>query len=191
MATRSSRLRHTKGSLWPTRTALAVLICFALFAVIVVVRSVRRHDMLIEWRQTLERAAGQSAWPAWSASWAPLPQSRRRANRLPLDLKGPYAFAALNPDVLRHIPCYCGCVHEGHRSNLSCFVERFRPDGNPVWTTHSFDCEMCVHIAREVMLMSSRGVALEAIRNEVDKHYGALGQSTDTPMPRASEHGDR
>ena len=191
MVIRSSRLRRRSGSPWPTRIALALFIAFALFGAVVIVRSVRRHDMLTQWRQTLERAAGRLAWPAWSPLWAPLPQPPRRAGRLPLDLKGPYAFAALRPDVLRHIPCYCGCVHEGHRSNLSCFVERFRPDGNPVWTAHSFDCEMCVHIAREVMLMSSRGVALEAIRNEVDKHYGTLGQSTDTPMPRASEHGDR
>ena len=165
--------------------------CFALVAAILVVRSIRRHDLLIQWRQTLERAAGQPPWPDWSASWAPLPQPRRRANQLPLDLNGPYAFAALHPDVLRHIPCYCGCVHEGHQSNLSCFVERFRPDGTPVWTAHSFDCEMCVHIAREVMLMSSRGVALEVIRAEVDKYYGALGRSTETPMPGASGQGAR
>ena len=35
-----------------------------------------------------------------------------------------YAFAARHPEVLQHMPCYCGCERETppHRSNYDCFV---------------------------------------------------------------------
>lgn len=35
-----------------------------------------------------------------------------------------YQFAVDNPDVLKYIPCYCGCGKlEGHDSNLDCFIK--------------------------------------------------------------------
>jgi hypothetical protein len=33
-----------------------------------------------------------------------------------------YLFALARPDVLRYLPCYCGCASLGHTSNLDCFV---------------------------------------------------------------------
>jgi hypothetical protein len=43
---------------------------------------------------------------------------------------------------------------------------------------------MCVHIAREVMLMSSRGMSLSDIRGEIDKQYGhGSHRPTNTPLP--------
>ena len=35
-----------------------------------------------------------------------------------------YVFAARHPEVLRYMPCYCGCERESppHRSNYDCFV---------------------------------------------------------------------
>ncbi len=33
-----------------------------------------------------------------------------------------YQFAAVNPDVMKNIPCYCGCGKIGHTSNYSCYV---------------------------------------------------------------------
>jgi hypothetical protein len=40
-----------------------------------------------------------------------------------------YQFAAERPELLKYMPCFCGCGAEGlaHRSNLECFV-----DGPPV-----------------------------------------------------------
>ena len=191
MARRISRPRKRMQSLWPTWGNLAMLAIVALVAVSVIVPRVLRHDMLTRWRQALERDAGRPPWPEWSTRWAPLPQPPRKAHRLPQDLRGPYAFAARRPDVLGHVPCYCGCVRDGHRSNLSCFVDRFGPDGNPVWTPHSFTCDMCVHIAREAMLMSSRGVSGEVIAEQIEKHYGGLGQATDTPRSHVPGHQER
>lgn len=34
-----------------------------------------------------------------------------------------YQFAVDNQDVLKYIPCYCGCGQlDGHTSNLDCFI---------------------------------------------------------------------
>jgi hypothetical protein len=40
-----------------------------------------------------------------------------------------YEFAALHPEVLGQIPCYCGCVTYGHASDLDCFIDHIDPDG--------------------------------------------------------------
>jgi len=40
-----------------------------------------------------------------------------------------YQFALANPDVLRYIPCYCGCGAD-HSSVKDCFVREVRPDGS-------------------------------------------------------------
>lgn len=33
-----------------------------------------------------------------------------------------YIMAASYPEVVAQVPCYCGCVSDGHKSNLDCFV---------------------------------------------------------------------
>ena len=40
-----------------------------------------------------------------------------------------YVFAARRPDVLRYLPCFCGCTNAGHRSNYDCFIDEVRSDG--------------------------------------------------------------
>ena len=109
------------------------------------------------------------------------------ANRLALArLKGltGAALAATEPNLLEHIPCYCGCVAEGHSSVLQCFVSSFRADGTPVWTNHSYTCPLCLHIAREVMLMSAMGKRRGDIRSEIDTRYKHLrAHATHTTAP--------
>ncbi|MHB1391400.1 MAG: PCYCGC motif-containing (lipo)protein [Thermoleophilia bacterium] len=41
-----------------------------------------------------------------------------------------YQFALDRPDLLKQIPCYCGCAADGHTSNLDCFIKS--RDGNDV-----------------------------------------------------------
>lgn len=176
-------LRRRDCSPWPTRVAWAVVGIATVVFLVVAVRNLRRHDALVQWRTGLEAAAGSPAWPEWSPTWPDLPVPRRR-HRMLVDLKGPYAYAASHREILDHIPCYCGCVAEGHRSNLNCYVTGFRANGTPVWTDHSFNCEMCVHIAREVMLMSLQGTSLSDIRTVIDRRYGhGAHRSTNTPLP--------
>jgi len=47
-----------------------------------------------------------------------------------------YEFAARRPDVLRFVPCFCGCERSGHQDNEDCFVESRAADGRPSWTSH-------------------------------------------------------
>lgn len=185
----SRTTRRPPRSAWPVRLAWTVIAVVAVFFVVAAVRNLRRHDALTQWRQSLEAAAASPAWPEWSADWPPLPSPPPRRHPLPQDLRGPYSYAARNQEVLEHVPCYCGCVREGHRSNLNCFVNGFRPNGTPIWTDHSFSCEMCVHIAREAMLMSSQGISVQRIREEIDRRYRVLGDPTNTPLPSHLESG--
>ena len=183
MRIRSFSMRQSRSP-WPSRLAWVVIGVGAVFFVAAVARNVGRHDSLTEWRQKLEVAAGRPAWPEWSPAWPPLPSPPPRRHEFPQDLHGVYAYAARNQRVLQHIPCYCGCVREGHRSSFNCFVSGFRADGTPIWTDHSFSCPMCVHIAREVMLLSEQGLSLDRIRQEIEARYADQGKGTDTPLPR-------
>ena len=112
--------------------ALAVLVFVALTA-----RNMRRLNALVEWRRSLESESANAFWPSWRSQWPTLPAPPQR-DLLLGDLRGPYAFAAQHSDALQHIPCYCGCVRIGHRSNLDCYITGFLPDATPVWTDHAF-----------------------------------------------------
>jgi len=41
-----------------------------------------------------------------------------------------YQFASINPDVMKDIPCYCGCGDIGHASNYACYVSNVDDRGN-------------------------------------------------------------
>lgn len=48
-----------------------------------------------------------------------------------------YEFAALHPEVLKYVPCYCGCERSGHQHNESCFVASRDAGGRVVsWDAH-------------------------------------------------------
>ena len=154
---------------------------FLVLFVSIVVLSVYRRDALVRWQQDLQRGAPDVTWPDWNSSWPALPP---RPAAVTEDMRGAYAFAALRAETLRHIPCYCGCVSEGHHSVLSCFVIGFKADGVPIWNPHGFTCPMCVDIVREVMLMTSRGMSLPVVRSEIDdRHESLFSRPTRTPNP--------
>lgn len=48
-----------------------------------------------------------------------------------------YEYAAANEDVLRYIPCYCGCEAQGHLDNFDCYVADVRADGWVVLDAHA------------------------------------------------------
>ena len=50
-----------------------------------------------------------------------------------------YQFAAEHPEILKYVPCYCGCESSGHPHNESCFVKRRDTQGNVAeWDTHGY-----------------------------------------------------
>ena len=163
---------------WMFAGGLAVLV------LVLLVRSVQRHDSLVRWRGSLEQGSPPAVWPEWQSTWPALPKPRARINVIMNDLSGPFAFAALNRETLRYIPCYCGCHSEGHHSVLDCFIKGFTPGGAPIWNDHAFTCQTCVNIVRETARMLQRGMSLRAIRIAIDEHHGGLfSKATITPLP--------
>ena len=65
----------------------------------------------------------------------PIPMSPDAA-AAPDVVRGIYEFAARRPDVMRYVPCFCGCERNGHKDNEDCFVSARAADGRPEWDTH-------------------------------------------------------
>ena len=102
------------------------------------------------------------------------------ARNAPPQVKEAYRFAAANPDVLKFIPCYCGCGAIGHKSNLECYVKAVRPDGSVEFDNHASGCSTCVDITRDVMRLMREGKDLRTIRTYVDTTYSQYGPATNT-----------
>lgn len=69
-----------------------------------------------------------------AAGLPPLPHGRLA--RPPEAVKEAYVFAAQHPEVVRYVPCFCGCERQGHRSNLDCFVASRAANGEIAWSAH-------------------------------------------------------
>lgn len=65
-----------------------------------------------------------------------LPYDIRQA---PAEVREAYRFAIANRDILRYIPCYCGCGAEGHTSNASCYLKDYSAPGNLVFDRMSLN----------------------------------------------------
>ena len=107
----------------------------------------------------------------------------------PMDVvRSTYDFAAQHPEVLKYVPCYCGCGSQGHMANESCFVARRDARGNVLeWDTHGFGCTICVDVAREAMQMYSSGADVRSIRAAIERKWtpGNAAGKTPTPLPPA------
>jgi hypothetical protein len=88
-----------------------------------------------------------------------------------------YQFAAANPEILTHLPCYCGCGEMGHTSNYSCYVKDAAGQGEISYDTHALGCSICVDITRDAMRMLKEGKELPEIRVFVDETYSKYGPS--------------
>jgi hypothetical protein len=52
------------------------------------------------------------------------------------EVQAVYRFAALHPEVMRYVPCFCGCERSGHQDNEDCFVKARAADGSVTWEPH-------------------------------------------------------
>lgn len=96
-----------------------------------------------------------------------------------------YAFAGTKPAVLQHIPCYCGCVKDGHTSAHDCFVCRRSTTGVVTeWNQHGMVCPLATDITGDVMLWDEQGESLKVIRQRIEREFQSRGPATDTPLPR-------
>lgn len=121
---------------------------------------------------------------AIQAAWAARPAF---VTQSPARTQAAYAYAAARPDVLRWLPCYCGCGPIGHRSNLDCFVVARFSAGEPiVFEQHGSYCDICVETALMADAMLRDGKTLLQVRVAVDASFGGLAPGTDTDLPPAA-----
>lgn len=93
-------------------------------------------------------------------------------NNAPMEEQEAYRFAMQHPKILQELPCYCGCMQKGHKSNYNCFFRNNQRYGKPVTIDdHGLNCRMCVQIALTAKMLFNKKVPLESIQTEVDKYY--------------------
>ncbi len=95
----------------------------------------------------------------------------------PLVVQESYQFAAANPDLMTHIPCYCGCGDMGHTSNYACYVSGQGPDGKLEYDAHALGCSICVDITQDSMRLFEQGKSLAEVRSYIDSTYAKFGPS--------------
>lgn len=95
----------------------------------------------------------------------------------PLTVQTAYQFAAANPDVMKNIPCYCGCGDIGHTSNYDCYVSGVDSNGKVAFDNHALGCSICVDITQDVMRMLRDGKSPQDAREYVDATYSKYGPS--------------
>ena len=122
---------------------------------------------------------GSYSWRNKGQSASALPQyAIRTAN-----VQAAYQYALDNPELLRHIPCYCGCGRIGHKNVDNCFVKEFKDDGQVVFDEHGSNCGICYSIVLDGKSLSEQGKTIQEIREYIDNKYSDYGQGTETPMP--------
>ena len=60
-------------------------------------------------------------WPAWMTRAGP-------------EVRQLYEFQLVNGELMRYMPCFCGCQNEdGHRNNRDCYIDTVNADGSVVF----------------------------------------------------------
>lgn len=119
------------------------------------------------------------------ADLPPLPNNLGYSPRPAEYVRTVYKFAAHNADLLKYVPCFCGCERMGHHANDECFIARRSGTGQVLeWQPHGVICEVCLDVAHEAMQLHNTGASLEQIRRAIDTKWTTPnGSHTNTPMP--------
>jgi uncharacterized protein with PCYCGC motif len=108
---------------------------------------------------------------------APMDQMPAEVQSAPFSVQTAYQFNVANPDVMKDIPCYCGCGNVGHESNYDCYVSNIDDEGNITFDNHALGCSICVDITQDVMRMLRDGKSPQDARVYVDATYSKYGPS--------------
>jgi hypothetical protein len=107
----------------------------------------------------------------------PMDQMPAEVQSAPITVQTAYQFATANPDVMKNIPCYCGCGNVGHSSNYDCYVSTVDDKGNLTFDNHALGCSICVDITQDVMRMLKDGKSPQEARASIDATYSKYGPS--------------
>ncbi|RNB85711.1 hypothetical protein EDM59_11930 [Brevibacillus nitrificans] len=139
-----------------------------------------------------DQAGQEHAGHSQHAPNGDLQEMTASADQLPkfLDNQDPvivesYKVAAANRELLKSIPCYCGCGESaGHQHNGNCFIKEEKSDGSIVWDDHGTRCGVCMEIAVISSKLKEAGKTTKEIRDYIDNTYKeGYGKPTPTPMP--------
>lgn len=108
---------------------------------------------------------------------APMSGMPAEVKNAPTSVQQAYQFAAANPDLMKQMPCYCGCGDIGHTSNYECYVSSVDDQGSIIFDNHALGCSICVDITLDVMRMSKDGKSPGEIRAAIDATYSKYGTS--------------
>jgi len=138
------------------------------------------HDM-----SAMTAPAAGSSLDMIAPDLPPLPPGLERAVRPLAVVKAAYEYAARHPEVLKYMPCFCGCERMGHEGNDDCFVEKRDANGRVTeWVAHGMICEVCIDVATEARQMQNGGASLSATRDAIERKYAQPGgRHTPTPAP--------
>lgn len=95
----------------------------------------------------------------------------------PTTVQQAYRFASANPDLLKRIPCYCGCDDIGHTSNYDCYVADGDAGGTVSYDSHALGCSICVDITQDTMRLLKQGKTVAEIKATIDQTYSQYGPS--------------
>jgi hypothetical protein len=107
----------------------------------------------------------------------PMDQMPADVQAAPVAVQEAYQFASINPDIMKDIPCYCGCGDVGHTSNYDCYVSGTDAQGKVAFDNHALGCSICVDITQDVMRMLRDGKSPQEARTYVDATYSKYGPS--------------
>jgi len=107
----------------------------------------------------------------------PLDQMPMDVQSAPVAVQEAYQFNTANPDIMKNIPCYCGCGDIGHTSNYDCYVSDVDASGKITFDNHALGCSICVDITQDVMRMLRDGKSPQDARVYIDATYSKYGPS--------------
>jgi hypothetical protein len=108
---------------------------------------------------------------------APMTGMPGEVKSAPTTVQQAYQFAVANPDVMKQIPCYCGCGAIGHTSNYACYVDSVAANGTVTFDDHALGCSICVDITQDAMRLTRQGQSVSAIKAYIDQTYSQYGPS--------------
>lgn len=86
-----------------------------------------------------------------------------------------YEYALEKPELLRQIPCYCGCSRIGHKNVEDCFVKEFKDNGKIVFDDHGANCGICYFTALDSKALFEQGKSPQEVKNFIDEKYSRYG----------------
>jgi len=119
-----------------------------------------------------------------------LPMGVENAVRPLTVMHATFTFAARHPEVMKFVPCFCGCHRGGHKDNHDCFVSGRDAAGKvTTWEPHALECQVCVDVAYEALRLHNSGTSVYAIREAIEKKYAAAAATNHTPTPMPKRGG--